>query len=84
MQLNTCTFIYILRRKFELVRGYNVYITPRQLDEAVASSGGRPTKLIRALLMVYFDNNTLASSSALGSRDRPAIDPNIRDACISK
>ena len=76
--------MYQLQEKVELVEGYNVFISPRQLDEVVASGGGRPTRLIRGLLTAFFDNNTLASSSALGSRIYPAIDPNIRDACISK
>jgi len=73
-----------LQEKVELVPGYNVYISPRQLDEVVSASGGRPTRLMRALLTAFFNNKTLASSCALGSRERPAINPNIRDACISK
>jgi len=75
---------YTYAGKVELVPGYNVYIAPRQLHEAVASSEGRPTRLIRELLLVFFNNHILAQSSALGSRCHPAIDPNIRDACISK
>jgi len=73
-----------MQEKVELVPGYNVYTTPRQLHEAVASSGRRPTRLIQALLSVFFNNHTLDRSSALGSRYHPAIDPNIRDVCISK
>lgn len=67
-----------------MVPGYNVKITPRQLDEAEAKAGGKPTKLIRALICVYFDYETLAHSSALGSRKNPGLDSEVISACISK
>ena len=73
--MNVCLYALV---DVELVHGYNVYMTPCQLHEVIACSGGLPTKLIRALLTVYFDNNTLASSSALGSRGHPSSDTNIR------
>jgi len=73
-----------MQEKVELVPGCIVYIAPWQLDEAVASSGGRPARLFWALLSVFFNNHTLVQSSALESRCHPAIDPNIRDTCISK
>ena len=48
-----------ITRKKCLNNWYNVYITPRELDEVVASREGLPTKLNHTLLTVYFNNNTL-------------------------
>lgn len=70
--------------KIELVPGYDVLISPRQLDEAVAASGGRGTKLMRGLLSVFFEPHVLARSSALGSRGNESLDKDILAACISK
>ena len=50
--------------KVELVAGYGVWLTVRQLDEAVAASNGKATKLSHALLTVFFETHTLAQSSA--------------------
>ncbi len=49
-----------------LSEGYDVLLTQRKLAEVVSLSGGRATKLFRALLSVFFGPFTLANSSALG------------------
>ena len=73
-----------MQGKVELVPGYGVYLTPRQLDEAVASGNGKPTKLMRCLLSVFFEPQVMAQSSALGSRANKPLDKDILSACISK
>lgn len=68
----------------ELVPGYGVRLSQRQLDEAVDNSSGSGTKLIRNLMSIFFSRETLASSSALGGRQNPALDQDIVGACLSK
>ncbi len=64
--------------------GYGVFMTKRQLDEAVAGTMNSPTKLIRNLLSVFFNRETLAGCSAFGSRKNPPLDGDIISACIRK
>jgi len=66
------------------VEGYGVYLTQRQLDEVVDSSGDVPTRLMRNLLATFFTPDILSKSSALGKGKHPALDPDILGACISK
>lgn len=66
-----------------MVPGYGVFITQKQLDEAIANST-TATKLIRNLISVYFEPRVLAASSALGSRLNPALKKEILDACFRK
>ena len=54
------------------------------MDEAVDMSGSSPTKLIRNILMVFFSPQTLANSSAFGTRKFQALDKPILRACLSK
>lgn len=68
----------------ELVDGYGVTLTKRQLDEALDSSRNMPTRLIRNLLAVFFPKDILAQSSAYGSRNNQALDPDILAACLSR
>ncbi len=68
--------------KVRLSDGYDVFLTQRQLAEVVSSSGGRATKLFRALLGVFFDPFTLAKSSALGSKMNGAFDRDILEASV--
>ena len=68
----------------ELVPGYGIFISPRQLDEAEGKNGGKATKLIRNLMGVFFEHHVLAKCSALGSRKNPGLDQNVVSACISK
>lgn len=70
-------------KKVELVEGYGIFLSQPQLDAAV-ENGGTPTKLMRNLLNVFFSMETLAESSAYGSRGRPALDPDILTGCIGK
>ena len=65
----------------ELVAGYGVYLTQRQLDEAINCSS--TTKLIRNLMRVFFSREVLASS-VLGKCSNPALDKHIVSACIHK
>ena len=68
----------------ELVTGYGVMVTQRQLDEAEGESNGSPTRLIRNLISVFFSREELARSSCYGSRQNPALDKDILLACISE
>ena len=68
----------------ELVEGYGVVLTQRQLDAAVDSSKGSATRLIRNLMSVFFSPETLAVSSAYGNRGNPALDADIIQACIRR
>ena len=61
-----------------------MFITRRQLDEVLSASAGRPTKLFRLLLSVFFQPSVLATSSALGSKKNNALDKEILEACIRK
>lgn len=74
----------LMQARVELVPGYGVFLTARQLDEAVAASNGKPTKLMRGLLSVFFEPEVLGQSSALGSRSNKSLDQDILAACISK
>lgn len=67
----------------ELVPGYGVFLTRKQLDMTVANSSSA-TKLIRNLMMVFFEPQVLAASSALGTRKNKALDKDKVDACIRK
>lgn len=71
-------------KQIELVDGYGVYLTKRQLDEAMDQSCNSPTRLVRNLLMVFFPPNVLAASSCYGNRKLPALNKDIVSACISK
>ena len=64
--------------------GYGVFLTQKQLDAALDSSKGSPTKLIRCLVGVFFTAEVLATSSACGTRKHAALDSDIIQACIRK
>ena len=66
------------------MEGYGIYLSKRQLDEAVDTAGGSPTKLIRNLVGVFFTRDVLASSSVYGKGKNPALDGDIVSACLSK
>ena len=69
----------------ELVPGYGVQLSQRQLDEAIDNSSGSGTKVIRNLMSIFFfSTEMLASSSALGGHRNPALDQDIVGACLSK
>ena len=71
-------------KKIELVEGYGVYLTQRQLDGAVSGAKSN-THLMRNLLGVFFfTKEVLATSSACGTRRHKALDQNILDSCICK
>lgn len=71
-------------KQVELVEGYGVYLTRRQLDEAVDQSAGSPTKLIRNLLMIFFTPSVLAKSSCFGTGTFPKLNSDIIGACFRK
>ena len=68
----------------ELVPGYGVLLSQRQLDEALDNSAGSPTRLVRNLVSSFFTKEVLASSSALGGRVNKALDQDILAACLSE
>ena len=68
----------------ELVDGYGVNITRHQLDEIESYSDGSPTKMVRKLMSVFFNEEVLAQSSCYGSRENKQLDEDIVAACISK
>ena len=70
--------------KLELVTGYGVMITQRQLDEAERESNGSPTRLIRNLMSTFFTHEELARSSCYGTRKNKPLDKDILSACISE
>ena len=76
--------VQIEPQKVELIPGYGVLLTPRQLDDGEAKSNGTPTRLIRNLISIFFSRDILARSSCYGSRNNNALDPDILSACISK
>jgi len=69
-------------KRLELVEGYGVYLTVRQLDEAEDQSGTSPTHLIRNL-MIFFTPSVMAASSCFGSWKLPALSKDIIGACLS-
>ena len=52
----------------ELVEGYVIYLTQRQLDAAIDAAKNNPTRLVRNLMGVFFTHEVLATSSAFGTR----------------
>ena len=68
----------------EMVPGYGVQLSQRQLDVAIDNSSGSATKLIRNSMSVFFSRVALASSSALGGRQNLALDQDIVGPCIRK
>ena len=59
-------------------------LTQRQLDAAIDSSKDSHTRLMRNLISVFFTPEQLATSSACGKRQNPALDGDILEACIRK
>ena len=70
----------------EIVAGYGITCTQRQIDEVEASSNNSPTKMVRLLLNVFFTEEELATSSCYGSgaTKKHRLDEDIVAACISK
>ena len=56
-------------KSIELVEGYGVVLTKRQLDCAVDCAGSSLTKLMRNILSVFFSADILVQSSALGEKE---------------
>ena len=61
-----------------------MFLTQKQLDMAVDGSKNSATRLIRNLMSVFFSPETLATSSACGTRKHTALDADIVQACIRK
>ena len=70
--------------QIELVDGYGIFLSKRQLDEALASHGNSPCRLIRNLMSIFFDNDTLAGSSCYGTRKHKELDRDVTAASISR
>ena len=71
-------------KAIELVPGYGVFLTQRQLDAAIDGANDTPTRLMRNLIGTFFTPEVLAVSSALGTRVHVGLDRDILDACIRK
>ncbi len=71
-------------KQVTLCEGYECFISKRQLDEIVSLNGGRPIRLFRSLLNVFFEPHVLASSSALGTRSNKPLDREVLNACIGE
>ena len=54
-----------------------MYLSKRQLEEAIDQSNNSPTKLIRNLLTVFFTPSVLASSSCGGTRKFPCLNRDV-------
>ena len=68
----------------EVVKGYGVKCTQRQLDEVEANSIGSPTKMIRLFMDTFFTEEELGQSSCYGNRNNERLDGDIIAPCISK
>lgn len=69
----------------ELVEGYGVIITKKQLVAAESKFGSSATKLIRNLVSCFFTPEVLSVSTAYGSRGgRSGLDKDVLSACIHK
>ena len=68
----------------ELVKGYGVKCTQRQLDEVESNSSGSATKMIRNFMDAFFTEEELGQSSCYGSRNNKCLDRDVIAACISK
>ena len=71
-------------KPIELVPGYGIYLTQKQLDAAIGNSNNSPSRLIRSLMSTFFTPDVLATSSACGTRKHKALDGDIVQACICK
>ena len=71
-------------KTIELVPGYGVMFSQRQLDEALDNSDNSGTRLIRNLMSTFFPKEVLATSSVLGGKTNKALDKDIVAACLSK
>ena len=61
-----------------------MYLSRRQLDEAILQSCNSATRLIRNLLTAFFTPSILAESSCFGTRRYAKLNPDIVGACFSK
>ena len=66
------------------MEGYGITISKMKLDAAVDGSHSQPSKLVRKLIAAFFTPETLAKSSARGSRKYEALDQDILAAIISE
>ncbi len=71
-------------RRIEIIKGYGVYLTQRQLDEALDQSCSSPTRLVRNLMSCFFLPTLMAKSSYFGTRRFPKLNEDIVGACFSK
>ena len=77
-------FLQTKVRRIELVPGYGVLLTQKQLDAAINASRGNATRLIRNLTGIFFPPEVLAVSSAMGTRKHQGLDNDVVEACIRK
>ena len=68
----------------ELVDGYGINITSRQLDKVESCTDGSPTKMVQKLMSVFFNEEVLAQSNCYGSRENKQLDEDIVATSISK
>ena len=53
----------------ELVHGYGVYVTVKQLDQVINESQGSQTKIIQNLMTTFFTPSVLAKCSYFGRKE---------------
>ena len=82
MNIHVSKLIIFQPKTIELVEGYGVYLTQRQLDEAVFQGCNSPTRILRNMLMVFFIPSVMGGASCLGTRKFPALNPDIIGACF--
>ncbi|XP_064399529.1 uncharacterized protein LOC135345992 [Halichondria panicea] len=68
-------------RRIETIEGYGVYLTQRQLDEALHQSCSSPTRLVN-LMSCFFPPTLMAKSSCFGTRRFPKLNEDIVGACF--
>ncbi|XP_065893631.1 uncharacterized protein [Dysidea avara] len=67
----------------ELVPGYGITCTQRQIDEVNSNGSSSPMKMLRLLMAVFFSEEAMANSSCYGSGNTDQkLDDDIIAACI--
>ena len=68
-------------KKIKLIPEFDVWLTPSQLSTCLHRANGNPRKLIANFLDTFFSRETLAQSSAKGSRS--AHNSNMKTAALN-
>ena len=77
-------FVQVQPKAVEMVPGYGVFLTQRQLDAALDGAKDSPTRLMRNLIGTFFTPEVLGVSSVYGTGRHVALDRDVVDTCIRK